>query len=256
MEYPSVCDAYRSKTSSLCLSSLLSVFKAITLTLAFSLHKNEFSIKHFFSKCDQLRSFLRIWSHLLKKSLMKNFILEQYFLCTCGYLSFCWCSHWGLFYPHWNHQHFHTGDFGCSLTGEICSLTFVTLVWVILIIFVRSLDLYFLLSSYFFLYLAKNQSKKHENLKKKKTEKINIFVRLNIFFVFLYVSRFVNGWGIFQSQWVWAAVKPLILESCGRTVLLYLLISLQRFEIVVLRSSLALMSFWTTFWERNFYCVN
>ena len=146
--------------------------------------------------------------------------------------------------------------FWLSLTGEICSLTFVTLVWVILIFFVRSLDLYFLLSSYFFLYLAKNQSKKHENLKKKKTEKINIFVRLNIFFVFLYVSCFVNGWGIFQSQWVWAAVKPLILESCGKTVLLYLLISLQRFEIVVLRSSLALMSFWTTFWERNFYCVN
>ena len=26
----------------------------------------------FFSKCDQIRSFLRIWSHLLKKSLMEN----------------------------------------------------------------------------------------------------------------------------------------------------------------------------------------
>ena len=25
-------------------------------------------------KCDQIRSFLRIWSHLLKKSLMENFI--------------------------------------------------------------------------------------------------------------------------------------------------------------------------------------
>ena len=35
----------------------------------------EFSIKDFFSKCNQIRSFLRIWSHLLKKSLMKNFIL-------------------------------------------------------------------------------------------------------------------------------------------------------------------------------------
>ena len=31
------------------------------------------SIKNFFSKCDQIRSFLRIWSHLLKKSLMENF---------------------------------------------------------------------------------------------------------------------------------------------------------------------------------------
>ena len=34
----------------------------------------KFSIKDFFSKCDQIRSFLRIWPHLLKKSLMENFI--------------------------------------------------------------------------------------------------------------------------------------------------------------------------------------
>ena len=32
-----------------------------------------FSIKDFFSKYDQIRSFLWIWSHLLKKSLMENF---------------------------------------------------------------------------------------------------------------------------------------------------------------------------------------
>ena len=36
--------------------------------------KMKFSIKGLFSKCDQIRSFLQIWSHLLKKSLMKNFI--------------------------------------------------------------------------------------------------------------------------------------------------------------------------------------
>ena len=34
----------------------------------------KFSIKNFFSNCDQIRSFLRVWSHLLKKSLMGNFI--------------------------------------------------------------------------------------------------------------------------------------------------------------------------------------
>ena len=34
-----------------------------------------FSTKDFFSKCDQIRGFLRIWSHLLKKSLMENFVL-------------------------------------------------------------------------------------------------------------------------------------------------------------------------------------
>ena len=34
----------------------------------------KFSVKDFFSKCDQIRNFLQIWSHLLKKYLMKNFI--------------------------------------------------------------------------------------------------------------------------------------------------------------------------------------
>ena len=33
-----------------------------------------FSIKDFFSKCDQIRRKLRIWSDLLKKSLMENFM--------------------------------------------------------------------------------------------------------------------------------------------------------------------------------------
>ena len=36
--------------------------------------KNEDSIMDSFSKCDKIRSFLRIWSHLLKKSVMENFI--------------------------------------------------------------------------------------------------------------------------------------------------------------------------------------
>ena len=40
--------------------------------------KMKFSIKDFFRKCDQIRSFLQIWSHLLKKSLMENFA----FLCS------------------------------------------------------------------------------------------------------------------------------------------------------------------------------
>ena len=34
----------------------------------------KFSIKAFFSKCDQIRRKLRIWSHLLKKFVMENFI--------------------------------------------------------------------------------------------------------------------------------------------------------------------------------------
>ena len=39
--------------------------------------KMKFSITDFLSKCDQIRSFLWIWSHLLKKSLMEKFIFVQ-----------------------------------------------------------------------------------------------------------------------------------------------------------------------------------
>ena len=35
---------------------------------------NEVFIKDFFNKCYQIYSFLRIWSHLLKKSLLENLI--------------------------------------------------------------------------------------------------------------------------------------------------------------------------------------
>ena len=39
--------------------------------------KMKFSIKDFFSKCEQILSFLWIWSHLQKISLMVNFIFVQ-----------------------------------------------------------------------------------------------------------------------------------------------------------------------------------
>ena len=39
-----------------------------------TLQKMKFSIKDCSSKCDQIRSFLPIWSHLPEKSLMENFI--------------------------------------------------------------------------------------------------------------------------------------------------------------------------------------
>ena len=42
--------------------------------LLFTAQNMKFSIKDFFGKCDQIHSFVRIWSHLLKKSLMENFI--------------------------------------------------------------------------------------------------------------------------------------------------------------------------------------
>ena len=47
------------------------------LANTYTAQKMKFSIKDFFSKNDQIRIFLRIQSHLLKKSLMENF-----FFCT------------------------------------------------------------------------------------------------------------------------------------------------------------------------------
>ena len=49
--------------------------------------KMKFSIKDFFSKCNQIRRKLRIWSLLLKKSLMEDFIFCAVFL--SGY-KLCW----------------------------------------------------------------------------------------------------------------------------------------------------------------------
>ena len=45
----------------------------------------KFSIKDFFSKCDQIRSKLRIWSHLLKKFLMENFVFCVVYRKTARY---------------------------------------------------------------------------------------------------------------------------------------------------------------------------
>ena len=52
----------------------------------------KFFIKDFFSKCDQIHSFLQIWSHFLKKSLMENFIFLSSDSCSrqrAGFFAFC-----------------------------------------------------------------------------------------------------------------------------------------------------------------------
>ena len=46
--------------------------------------KKKFSMKDFFSKCDQIRSFLRSCSHFLKKSLTENFSF-----CAMTTIHFC-----------------------------------------------------------------------------------------------------------------------------------------------------------------------
>ena len=44
----------------------------------------EFSIKDFFRKCDQICRKLRIWLHLLKKSLTENFIFCVVWIVSCS----------------------------------------------------------------------------------------------------------------------------------------------------------------------------
>ena len=70
---------------------------ACLIQRVFTSQNIKFCIKHFFSKWDQIRSFLRIWSYLLKKSLMEIFVqcfpltwllLDQIYLIQCNtYLS-------------------------------------------------------------------------------------------------------------------------------------------------------------------------
>ena len=61
--------------------SFLSRFQGMIL---FTAQKMKFSIRGIFSKCDQIRWKLRIWSHLLKKSLMENFIFCAVFIVGCS----------------------------------------------------------------------------------------------------------------------------------------------------------------------------
>ena len=51
-----------------------SILKSCGKQKLITAQKMKFSIKDFFSKFDQIRSFLWIWSHSLKKSLMENFV--------------------------------------------------------------------------------------------------------------------------------------------------------------------------------------
>ena len=53
------------------------VFLLLIYTLGqFTTPKKKFFIEDFFSKYDEIRSFLRIWSQLLKKSSMEKFIFR------------------------------------------------------------------------------------------------------------------------------------------------------------------------------------
>ena len=58
------------------MSCLYCIIKSLSIVRNVTVQKMKFSIKDFFSKCDQICIFLRIWSHLLKKSLIINFIFR------------------------------------------------------------------------------------------------------------------------------------------------------------------------------------
>ena len=49
-------------------------FSRVSYTVQYTAQKMKFSIKGFLSKCEQMQNFLRIFSHLLKESLMENLI--------------------------------------------------------------------------------------------------------------------------------------------------------------------------------------
>ena len=53
--------------------------------MLYSKKKMKFTIKDSFSKYDQIRRFMLIWSHLLKTSLMENFIF-------CAVLAWIWLN--------------------------------------------------------------------------------------------------------------------------------------------------------------------
>ena len=61
-----------------CIISRISKNEAINL-MQKTAQKVKFSIKDFFSKCDQNRSFLRLLSHLLKESLMETSFFVQWY---------------------------------------------------------------------------------------------------------------------------------------------------------------------------------
>ena len=54
--------------------------KEYGVIISVTAQKMKFSMKDFFSKCHEIRRKLPIWSHLLKKSLMENFLFCAVFI--------------------------------------------------------------------------------------------------------------------------------------------------------------------------------
>ena len=71
------------------ISSNLSLHTKLIKSLLFTA-QTKFSIKDFFSNCDQIRSFLRIWPYLLGKSFMENFIFCAVIIAIIAIINTAW----------------------------------------------------------------------------------------------------------------------------------------------------------------------
>ena len=60
----------------------------------FTTQKVMFSFQDFFRKCDQIRSFLWIWSHLLKKSFIENLFFAHWVVPITLAREKCFRSFW------------------------------------------------------------------------------------------------------------------------------------------------------------------
>ena len=84
----------------------------------------KFSIKDFFSKCDQIRSFLRIWKHLLKKFWMENFIFRavENSSCWLDYIVLYGILATSLPEIHWYYNNLNSGCLESSHGNNISDL--------------------------------------------------------------------------------------------------------------------------------------
>ena len=93
----------------------------------------KFSIKDSFSKCDQIRRNLRIWSHLLKKSLMKKFIFcavcWKILACVWRFLGDMHCRIKEKKFRRGRRREWNHGVMPCSKLNCLCNNIYYSLNW-------------------------------------------------------------------------------------------------------------------------------
>ena len=102
--------------------------------------KNKFSIKDFFSNCDQTRSSLRIWLHLLKKSTM-----ESFFFCTLRFFD----QHGQLIHQYFKKEFLFKELSRKEKKNAFSIQSFIFLITFVLVSFISPWKSYFLLNSYY-----------------------------------------------------------------------------------------------------------